>query len=396
MEYVFSDKVMPLKPSAIREMLKTHVDPDMISLAAGNPAAESFPVNEFCSLGESIYARKAAGALQYGITEGYAPLRKKVAERLKSKFDIGKEFDDVVITSGGQQGIELTCKIFCNEGDVVLCESPSFIGALNSFRSYGTKLVGIDMDDDGIIIEELEKAISENSRIKLLYIIPTFQNPTGITTSLERRKKIYEICKKNNIIIIEDNPYGELRFAGQDIPTIKSMDDEGIVVYCGSFSKTLSPGMRVGFVCANSEITQKLVVCKQVSDVHTNLYFQILVSEYIDNYDFDAHIDEIKALYRRKCGIMLSEIEKKFPKCVKVTHPEGGLFIWCTLPDNIDISEFTKKALENKVSIVLGKTFLPDTSKETHSFRLNYSMPTDEQIVEGIERVSKTMKEFGL
>ncbi len=391
MEYEFSEKVKPLKPSAIREMFKALSDPEMISLAAGNPAPESFPKDEFAALAAEIFAKDANKALQYGITEGYAPLRDKIAERLKNKFGIGTENDDVTVVSGGQQGIELACKVLCNEGDVVLCESPSFIGALNSFRSYGTKLVGVEMDNDGVIPESLEKAINENDNIKLFYVIPTFQNPMGITTSLERRKFIYDICKKNGIIIVEDNPYGELRFSGKNIPTLKSMDKDGIVIYCGSFSKTLSSGMRVGFVCAPKEISTKMVVCKQVADVHTNLFFQMLVDKYLEKYDYDAHIEQIKALYRHKCGLMLSEMDKKFPSEVTYTRPEGGLFIWCTVPDKVDISELVATCLKNKVAIVLGTTFLPDTSVKTHSFRLNYSTPSDEQIVEGIGRLAKTL-----
>ena len=394
MEYNFSKKVQPLRPSAIREMFKSLADPNIISLAAGNPSTESFPVAAFEKLTAEIYKNEANIALQYGITEGYMPLREKIAHRLKDKFNIGKDFDDVTVVSGGQQGIELACKVLCNEGDVVICESPSFIGALNSFRSYGTKLVGVDMDQDGLIPESLEKVISENDNVKILYTIPTFQNPMGVTLTKERRERVYEICKENGIIIIEDNPYGELRFDGEDIPAIKSLDTEGIVVYCGSFSKTLSSGMRVGFVCAPSEISQKMVVCKQVSDVHTNLFFQMLINKYLENYDFDAHITEIRNLYRRKCNLMLSEMDKKFPKSVTYTRPQGGLFIWCTLPEYVDIDLFVKRCLENKVAVVTGKTFLPDTEKATHSFRLNYSTPTDEKIVEGISRLAKTLEEF--
>lgn len=394
MEYKFSDKVIPMKPSAIREIFKIQ-SPDCISLAAGNPASESFPIKEFAKLSADLFNECGDVALQYGITEGYGPLREKVAARLKNKFEIGNENDDVIIVSGGQQGLELTCKVLCNEGDVVLCENPSFIGALNSFRSFGTRLVGVDMDDEGIIIEKLKKAISENEKIKLLYVIPSFQNPMGISTSLERRKEIYKICKENGIIILEDNPYGELRFEGKDVPTVKSMDTDGIVVYCGSFSKTLSSGMRVGFVCAPKDIMTKIVVCKQVEDVHTNLFFQMLVNKYLDEYDFDAHVETIKKLYRHKCSLMLNEMDKKFPKEVRYTRPQGGLFIWCTLPDYVDIGKFLKCALEKyKVIAVTGTAFLPDVNVVTHSFRLNYSTPSDEKIVEGIDRMAKALKEF--
>ncbi len=394
MEYNFSNKVQPLKPSAIREMFKVLSQPGMIALSAGNPSKESFPVDAFAKLSAEIFQNEADVALQYGITEGYMPLREKIAARLKEKFAIGREFDSVTVTSGGQQGLELACKVLCNEGDTVLCECPSFIGALNAFRSYGVKLVGVDMDNEGLVPESLEKAIAANENVKVLYTIPTFQNPMGVTMNAERRERVYDICKRNGIVIIEDNPYGELRFDGEDVPTIKSMDTDGIVIYCGSFSKTLSSGMRVGFVCAHEDISQKMVVCKQVSDVHTNLFFQMLINKFLERYDFDAHIEGIRALYRRKCNLMLSEMDKSFPEGVSYTRPQGGLFIWCTLPEYVDVEAFCKRCLENKVAVVTGKTFLPDTSAVTHSFRINYSTPTDENIVEGIARLAKTLKEF--
>lgn len=394
MEYIFSNKVQPLKPSAIREMFKVLSQPGMIALSAGNPSKESFPVDAFAKLSAEIFQNEADVALQYGITEGYMPLREKIAARLKEKFAIGREFDSVTVTSGGQQGLELACKVLCNEGDTVLCECPSFIGALNAFRSYGVKLVGVDMDNEGLVPESLEKAIAANENVKVLYTIPTFQNPMGVTMNAERRERVYDICKRNGIVIIEDNPYGELRFDGDDVPTIKSMDTDGIVIYCGSFSKTLSSGMRVGFVCAHEDISQKMVVCKQVSDVHTNLFFQMLINKFFERYDFDAHIEGIRALYRRKCNLMLSEMDKSFPEGVSYTRPQGGLFIWCTLPEYVDVEAFCKRCLENKVAVVTGKAFLPDTSAVTHSFRINYSTPTDENIVEGIARLAKTLKEF--
>ena len=242
MNYTFSDKLADLKPSAIREIFKSLTDPEIIAFAAGNPSAESFPSEFIKNESERIFREEPVTALQYGTTEGYLPLREAVAQRLKNRFGCGKDFDSTVIVSGGQQGIELTCKAFCNEGDVVICENPSFIGALNAFRSNGARPVGVRMESDGIDTNELEKVISSENRAKLLYLIPTFQNPSGITMSAEKRRIVYDIAKKHNLIIIEDNPYGELRFSGEDIPTIKSIDDEGIVVYCGSFSKILSAG----------------------------------------------------------------------------------------------------------------------------------------------------------
>lgn len=394
MEYKFSKKLASLKPSAIREIFKSLSDPTIISFAAGNPAPESFPTSELARISADIFENSPVAALQYSLTEGYPPLRDAVADRLKNKFQIGREFDSTVIVTGGQQGIELVCKAFCNEGDAVICENPTFIGALNAFRSNGAVTVGVELEDDGINVEKLEETIKVTPNVKLLYLIPTFQNPGGITTSLEKRKKIYAVAKKYGIVIIEDNPYGELRFAGDEIPTIKSMDTDGLVVYCGSFSKILSAGMRVGFVCAPSEIVSKAVVAKQVEDVHTNIFFQMLCHKYMTECDLDAHIENIRAIYRRKCNLMLTELDNNMPECVKYTRPEGGLFIWCTLPDEIELDKFVKAAIANKVAVVPGTAFNCDTEAPSHSFRLNYSTPSDEQIVSGIRALSQTVKQL--
>ena len=236
MEYRISEKMQALKPSAIREIFKALTDPTIISLAAGNPSPESFPVEDLARISSEIFSDSSTAALQYSVTEGYPPLREDVRARLASRFGIGRDFDMTIITSGGQQGIELLCKTMCDEGDTVIVEEPSFIGALNAFRSNGAKLVGIPMEDDGIDIGKLEDAMKNNPRAKILYLIPTFQNPSGTCMSLEKRKKVYDLAKKYNIIILEDNPYGELRFAGEEIPTIKSFDEDGYVVYSGSYS----------------------------------------------------------------------------------------------------------------------------------------------------------------
>lgn len=389
----FSNRIGALKPSAIREIFKVLEDPSIISFAGGNPAPETFPAQDLAEISAQIFEKQASKALQYGLTEGYAPLRAQVAQRLKGKFSIGTENDETIIVSGGQQGVELSCKVLCNESDTVLCEEPSFIGALNAFRSYHTQLVGIPMQEDGMDLEKLEQALKTQKNVKLLYIISTFQNPMGVTTSLQKRKQIYELAKKYHVIIFEDNPYGELRFAGQDIPTIKSMDKDGIVIYCGSFSKILSPGMRIGFVCAPKEIVTKLVVAKQISDVHTNLFFQMVVSEYLKQKDIDSHIAEIRTLYRQKNEAMLQKMDQVLPSSVTYTRPQGGLFIWCDLGAGIDAAAFTKKLLQQKVAVVPGSTFLTDETKPCNCIRLNYSMPSFEQIDQGIEILGKTINQ---
>ncbi|MBR5311342.1 MAG: PLP-dependent aminotransferase family protein [Clostridia bacterium] len=394
MEYTISNKLANLKPSAIREIFKSLSDPTIISFAAGNPSPLSFPSEELAEISADIFKNQANVALQYGITEGYPALRKAIEERMKEKFGIGREFDTTIVTTGGQQGIELTTKALCNEGDVVICENPSFIGALNSFRALGAKPVGVPLNNDGIDTEILEKTLAETPNARFIYVIPTFHNPMGITSTLENRKKVYELAKKYGVMILEDNPYGELRFAGENVPTYKSFDEDGIVIYCSSFSKILSAGMRIGYVCGPDAVISKMVVAKQVEDVHTNNFFQMLCHRYMTERDIDAHIEKIRGIYRAKAELMLAELDKHMPKCVKYTRPEGGLFLWCTLPNGTDSSAFIKKALENKVAVVPGTAFNCDTEAPSDSFRLNYSMPSDEDIVRGIGILSDIAREM--
>jgi len=394
MEYKISNKMASLKPSAIREIFKSLSDPTIISFAAGNPSPLSFPAEDLAAISSKIFAEESTTALQYGITEGYPPLRRAVADRIKAKFNIGTDGDDTIITSGGQQGIELLCKVLCNEGDAVICENPSFIGALNSFRSIGAKTVGVPLAADGIDVDELERTLKSTPNAKILYLIPTFQNPAGTTSTLENRRAVYALAKKYGIVILEDNPYGELRFAGEDVPTYKSMDTDGLVVYCSSFSKILSAGMRIGYVCGPKELIQKMVVAKQGEDVHTNQFFQMLCYRFMTERDMDAHVAKINKLYGAKCALMLSELDKHMPKTVKYTRPEGGLFIWCTLPNGTDSAPFIKKAIERKVAVVPGTAFNCDTEAPSDSFRLNYSTPSDEDIVRGIRILADLAKEM--
>ena len=393
MEYKFSEKLSALKPSAIREIFKSLTDPTIISFAAGNPNPLSFPVEALAKISADIFASDAAYALQYGITEGYAPLRESIAARIFEKFGIGREFDQTIVTTGGQQGIELACKAFCNEGDAVICENPSFIGALNAFRSNGARTIGVPLRADGIDLAILEETLRTEKKAKLLYLIPTFQNPSGITSTLENRRAVYALAKKYGVVILEDNPYGELRFAGEDVPTYKSFDTDGLVIYCSSFSKILSSGMRIGFVNAPAEIIAKMVVAKQVEDVHTNLFAQMLCHRYMAEYDMDAHVAMIRELYRDKAGRMLAALDAEMPQSVAYTRPEGGLFLWCTLPDGRDAAPFVQKFLENKVAVVPGSAFMCVENAPSDSFRLNYSMPSDEDIDRGVAILGKVLRD---
>lgn len=394
MNYNFSEKLRVMKPSAIREIFKSLGTPGSISFAAGNPSPESFPISDIKRLTDDILTNQPVTALQYGVTEGYTELRELVSRRLKTVYGIGSCDDDTIIVTGGQQGIELTCKVFCSEGDIVVCENPSFIGALNAFRSLGARLMGVPLCENGIDAAALEKILSENERVKLLYTIPSFQNPSGITSTLENRRAVYELARRYDIIIIEDNPYGDLRFTGEDVPTYKSFDSDGRVVYCGSFSKILSAGIRIGTLTANKEIVSKIVVAKQVEDVHTNVLFQMVTAKFIKECDLDKHILKIRELYRHKATVMLEALDRYMPKDVSYTRPEGGIFLWCTLPEGIRLSDFVSLAAEKNVFVVPGTAFLPDESEPTRSFRLNYSMPSDSEIDKGIRLLAETVSEL--
>lgn len=393
MDYRFSDRMSTMRGSAIREIFKFAADPEVISLAGGNPAPELFPNEELAGIAAELLKNQPVLSLQYGVTEGYTPLREAVKARIKRVEHIDHPDDDVIIVSGGQQGIELSTKALVNEGDTVIVEEPSFIGALNAFRSYNAHLAGVKMDGDGMNIASLEKAVAENKNAKLIYTIPTFQNPMGTTMSLGKRKAVYEIARKNNLIIIEDNPYGDLTFDGTKTPTIKSMDVDGRVIYCGSFSKILAPGLRIGFVCANKAIVQKIVVGKQISDVHTAMLPQLLAYEYMTRFDLDAAIVKMRANYAHKCRTMLDAIARDFPADVTCTRPNGGLFIWCDLGHGVDTQALAATCAANKVVYVPGSTFMVDMDKPSSALRLNYSTMSDERIGEGIRRLGAIFSE---
>lgn len=395
MEYKFSNKVSGLKASAIREILKFTSDPSVISFAAGNPAPEAFPTEQIAEISADLLKNDPILALQYSVTEGYTPLRDFLKDWLASKNCFNAESDDLIVTSGGQQANELSCKVLLNEGDTLLCESPCFIGSLNAFRSYNVNLVGIDMDDDGINLEKLENALKVQPNVKILYLIPNFQNPTGRTMSLEKRKAVYELACRYDFIILEDDPYGELRFAGENLPSIKSFDTEGRVIYSSTFSKLISSGFRTGFVSAPAEIIQKIVVCKQVSDVHSNIWAQVVSYRFMTTVNREEHFRKLREIYKKKSDLMCGYIDSEFSKRISYIRPEGGLFVWCTLPDDCDMNAFCTKAVQDyKIAVVPGNSFSIDENEKSHSFRLNYSTPTNEQIVQGMEILSRMTREI--
>jgi len=385
MTYRYSQKISALKPSAIREILKAASVPGLIAFAAGNPAPEAFPAEEVREITAKILAENPVPALQYGVTEGYEPLINAVRDWLRRDNSVGGEGDAVVITSGAQQVMDLACKVLCDEGDTVLCEDPSFIGSLNCFRSYNAKLAGIPIEPDGLNLEALENALKTGKDIRFLYTIPNFQNPTGATMSLEKRRAVYALAQQYDILILEDNPYGDLRVAGEPLPAIKSMDIDGRVIYAGSFSKILAPGLRAGFFCAPAEIAAKMVVGKQTSDVHTPMLVQLIVYNWLTQYDVHAHIAKIQEVYRRKLNLMCDLLDEKLSGFFNYVRPQGGLFVWGSLPDGVDMLSYVKACMEKRVAVVPGSAFLADPGSATNCIRLNFSTPGDEQIVAGVE-----------
>lgn len=394
MEYVLSDRIANVKPSAIREIFKMAADPRMIAFSAGNPAKEAFPVEAVRRWTAEIMENDPIGALQYSVNDGDPRLRQRLKEFLAERYHIGSDEDDIIITTGAEQGLDMITKLLCNEGDAVLCEEPSFVGALNTFRSYRTELVGVEMEADGIHLGKLEEALKQHRNIKFMYLIPNFQNPTGITMSEEKRRKVLELSVKYQVPIVEDNPYGDLRFAGSAVPAIKSMDTTGNVIYVGSFSKVLAPGLRVAYLCAPKQLMPKLTVAKQCTDVHTAILNQLLCYKFLTEFDFDAHIENCCRIYKHKYELMAEGICRHFSSKVAVTKPEGGLFLWCTLPQGADLMAFCHEAIDRGVAVVPGSAFLMDDSGVSTSFRLNYSTLPDEKIIKGIEILGQLTKEW--
>ena len=388
-----SEKFANMKPSATREILKATSDPSVIAFAGGSPAVDAFPCEEVKRVSAEIFEENPVSALVYGVSEGYEPLRQTVREWLKKRNNIGTDDDTIIITAGGTQVMDITTRIMTNPGDTIICEEPSFIGSLNAFRSHGCKLKGVPIDSDGMNIDELEKAIKECPDAKFIYTIPNFQNPGGTTLSLEKRKAMYRLAKENDLLILEDDPYGNLRADGEDVPSIKSLDTDGIVIYAGSFSKILAPGIRVAYAVVPNYLAQAFTIGKQVSDVHTGVLNQMIVERWFEEYDVDAHIEDIKKIYRKKLNLMCDCLDKNCPE-INYVRPQGGLFLWAKLPDNVDMLDYCKRLVENKVAVVPGTAFMIDDEAPCHYIRMNFSTPSDENIVKGIEIMAQVLREY--
>ncbi|KMY53818.1 aminotransferase [Bacillus sp. FJAT-27231] len=389
MENKFAKRTHLVKSSETREILKVTERPEVISFAGGLPAPELFPVEALKDVCHALLSEEGADSLQYSTTEGYIPLREAICQRMKA-IGIHSNIQNVLITSGSQQAIDLTGRLFIDEGDTIICESPTYLAAINAFKSYNAKFVEVAMDNDGMVMEELEKKLQEHPKTKFIYTIPDFQNPTGRTLKLERRKRMIELANQYDVLIVEDNPYGAIRFAGEELPPVKHFDTEGRVIYLSTFSKIFTPGLRLGWICAEESFIGKYVAFKQTADLHTDSFAQRMTAKYMELYDIEEHIHKIRAVYKERCTAMLSCIEEFFPKNVSYSKPEGGLFIWVELPEGIDSTHIFTECLKNNVACVPGVPFFPHGTQK-NTLRLNYSNMSIEKIIEGMRRMGEVL-----
>jgi 2-aminoadipate transaminase len=382
-----------LKASDVREMLKITQRSEIISFAGGLPAPELLPIRELDQATRRVLDEKGPDALQYSTTEGYLPLREKIAERMRARCGIRATAGEVLITTGSQQALDLTGKLFLDEGDTVLCESPTYVGAMSALQVFGPRWVEIPTDNEGMDVDALERRLENCDRIKLIYVVPNFQNPTGTTWSLERRRRFAEVVMKFPVAVVEDNTYGDLRFEGLPLPPIKSFDTKGQVIYTSTFSKILSPGMRLGWLTASSPLYEKYVILKQGSDLHTSTLGQMQISAYLEMFDIDKNLARMRTVYRERRDAMIRALEREMPKGVRFSRPAGGLFVWVELPPHLDARELLRRSLERNVAFVPGGGFYPKGNKE-NTLRLSYSIMPVARIEEGIRRLGLAVKEM--
>ena len=387
-----AERMQGVNGSAIRELFKLLGDPEIISFGGGNPAKECFPKEDIEKITDELLRDKSDVLLQYGATEGYLPLRKAYIEKILPDLGLTAELENVLALTGSMQGLDLICKVVVNPGDVVLVEEPSFLGALQTFNIAQAKLVPVPLHTDGIHVDELEALVREYRPV-MFYTIPTFQNPTSWVSGIEARKAIARLAAEYDMIVIEDDPYASLRFSGEKLPTIKSFDTSGNVILMSSFSKTISPGMRVALCCGNAELIRKMTIAKQSADTHSPNLNQAIIAEYLNRDLLPEHIAEISKVYAHSASVMVEAMEEYFPDWVEYEKPIGGLFIWCTLPEGWDASELFKKAVARKVAFVPGISFFTTPGKGNNTFRLNFSAEPEERIRRGIRTLGDLLKE---
>ena len=389
-EEFLSQQAKSTPPSMIRAILKAMQDDEIISFAGGMPNPISFPQEELTKSMKNVVKEYGSKVFQYSITAGLPQLRKFIADRYNKKFDLGITEDDIIITTGSQQALDLLAKVMIDKGDNVLVEKPGYLGALQAFAQYQPNFVPIELQNDGMNLDELQN-ILQNTKIKFGYVVPNFQNPTGVSYSKEKREKFYEIMKKNNFLLIEDDPYGELRFEGETLPYIAAGKTKNSVLL-GSFSKTITPGMRLGYmITKNHKLLLAVNTAKEAADLHTNIFAQYVIWDYLMHNDFDLHIQKIKNLYKEQSSAMVDAIKEYFPKEVKYTIPQGGMFLWVTLPVGMSAMKLFDTAIKEKVAFIPGDPFYVK-ERNVNALRLNYTNASPETIKEGIKRLGKILE----
>jgi 2-aminoadipate transaminase len=379
-----------MPPSAVREILKVAEQPDVLSFAGGLPAPELFPVAEIAAAHAQVLAHDGPAALQYSTTEGWGPLRAWVSARL-ARRGVRARPKQVLITSGSQQGIDLVARVLLDPGDAVAVESPTYLAAVQAFSGYEARFVCVGSDDDGMRVDELERAVAQQ-RIKLIYVVPEFQNPKGTTLSAERRARLIRLAQAHRIVVLEDDPYGELRFRGKSPEPLAALDDQGVVVHLGTFSKTLAPGLRIGWLVGPEALVRAAAIAKQAADLHTATLAQRATAVLLEDFDYDAHLVRLRAAYGERCAAMLAALERHLPPGTRWTEPDGGLFVWVELPHGLSADAIFAAALREKVAFVPGSGFFADAPR--HQFmRLNFSNRAPDLIEEGMTRLGRVVRQ---
>ncbi|MGE5642968.1 MAG: PLP-dependent aminotransferase family protein [Byssovorax cruenta] len=399
-EYRYAHRMQKMGSSVIRELLKFTEQPDIISFAGGLPAPDVFPLKEFREACNYVIDHFGPQALQYSTTEGYTPLREMIA-RHNARYSVEINPDNILITSGSQQALDFLGRLFINRGDYIVCESPTYLGALQAWNAYGAQYIPVRADENGMIVDELEAALRIGP--KFIYILPNFQNPSGSTLSLERRRQLVELADKYGVPIVEDDPYGQLRYEGEHIPSVVALDSEyrgpngghysGNVIYLSTFSKLLAPGLRLAWVIAPPEVIRKLVMTKQAADLHTASFNQYVAYEVAKGGFLDEHVKMIRATYKERRDVMFEMMEQMFPPEVTWSRPQGGMFLWGVLPEEMDAAEVLKRAIEKKVAFVPGEAFHPRGGGK-NTMRINFSYSSPDTIREGVTRLGMTLKEL--
>lgn len=391
-QFKFSKRVPADGTDAVGAILQAAADPQIISFAGGLPAPELFPVEAMKAAVDKVFTTHGQEAMQYGAAKGVTALRELIQKHVKEKEDVDAVLDNVLVTTGSEQVLDLVGKAFINPGDTVLVEQPTYLCALDVFKTYGANFAGVEMDEQGMKMDALEEALKSHPNTKLIYTVPNFQNPTGRTMAADRRKKLAELAAKYDVYVLEDNPYGEIRFAGQHVPAVKSFDKTGHVFYMSTFSKTLAPGFRLGWVVADKTVVDKLTVLKQSADLHTDNLVQYVVAQFFADNDVDAHVKEISDLYGKRKQLMVDGIKKYFPAGVKYTDPEGGMFLWVEVPGVDDTVALFKECLKHNVAFVPGDPFFASKA-QPGTFRLNYSNAQEDKIKAGMKQLGAALQE---